>query len=102
MYCASLPGLTLANAFSVLHLGQRFQSSSSFPDTPVRFVMPATQKKVAVDFRPSERLSDRTMSYGSDQKQGGIDEIHLFGIHRARKIRRDDQGRATSSIRRML
>src|SRR5215204_4406991 len=29
-------------------------------------------------------------------------EIHLFGIHRARKIRRDDRGRATRNIRRML
>jgi RNA polymerase sigma-70 factor (ECF subfamily) len=35
------------------------------------------------------------------QKETG-DEIHLFGIHRARKIRRDDRGRATRSARRML
>src|SRR5271168_1218584 len=35
------------------------------------------------------------------RKQGGIDEIHLFGIHRAGKIRRDDRGRATRNVRRM-
>src|SRR5271165_5086677 len=64
----------------------------------------------AVDSRPPERLSDnRTMSYGcesqearSHRKQGGMDEIHLFGIHGARKIRRDDRGPATRSVRRML
>ena len=34
------------------------------------------------------------MSYGSLSlgKQGGIDEIHLFGIHRAREIRRRQKG----------
>src|ERR1700691_5777352 len=59
----------------------------------------------AVDFRSPERLSDnRTMSYGSlsHRKQGGMYEIHLFGIHGARKIRRDDRGRAARSVRRML
>src|SRR6266852_7697123 len=29
-------------------------------------------------------------------------EIHLLGIPRARKIRRDDRGRATRNVRRML
>jgi len=59
----------------------------------------------AVDFHSPERLSDnRTMSYGSlsHRKQGGFDEIHLFGLYRAGKIRRDDRGRATRNVRRML
>src|SRR5258708_7773934 len=61
--------------------------------------IPLTRQKnrVAVDFRSPERLSDRAKSYGSEsqqtrshRKQGGMDEIHLVGIPRARKIRRDD------------
>ena len=55
--------------------------------------IPLTRLKngVAVDSRSPERLSDnRTMSYGSlsQRKQGGMDEIHLFGIPRARQVRK--------------
>src|SRR5271165_3198018 len=51
----------------------------------------AKKNGVAVDFRSPERLSDnKTMSYGSlsHGKQGGIDEIHLFGLSRARQVRK--------------
>src|ERR1700722_6096595 len=80
------------------------------PSVPqIRLAMLKTNG-VAVDFRSPERLSDnRTMSYGSEsqqtrsnRKQGGMDEIHLFRIPRARKIRRDDRGRATRDVRRLL
>src|SRR5580700_6241851 len=63
----------------------------------------------AVDFRSRERLSDRTMRIDSESRQtrshrkhGGTNEIHLFGIPRARKIRRDDRGPTKRSARRML
>ena len=68
------------------------------------------KNEVAVDFRSPERLSDNRRDYGSfeiaersvwHRKQGGTDEIHLVGIHRARKIRRDDRGRAARNVQQM-
>src|SRR5207249_44858 len=53
------------------------------------------------DGRATAPLTMETRSL-SHSKQGGTDEIHLFGIHRARKIRRDDRGRATGNVRRLL
>src|ERR1700756_1755127 len=62
-----------------------------------------TQRAARLD--PSlrkKRLFRMTIILTHYRKQGGMDEIHLPGIYRARKIRRDDRGRATPNVRRML
>src|SRR5260370_301527 len=60
------------------------------PSTVTEETMREARKAVLLAPAPGRRTRRRT------------DEIHLFGIHRAREIRRDDRGRATRSVRRML
>src|SRR5260370_316225 len=62
------------------------------------------------DYRMNGREDERPSGQGcaadshpkGNERGEENDEIHLFGIHRAGKIRRDDRGRATRNVRRML
>src|SRR5450631_4520675 len=56
----------------------------------------------ALEFDGAAQQGDSEFKLSHYRKPGGMDEIHLLGIHRARKIRRDDRGRAPRSARRML
>jgi hypothetical protein len=62
-------------------------SSPQIPTT-----RPKNKQQLSIFGLPNDyRITERRAAALSHRKQGGMDEIHLFGIHRAWKIRRDDR-----------